>query len=151
MSVLAFRAVVLAMLIQKVEATKGDAWSVGSLLGWFSGFTRPVSQSDVAGYIWRLVCLVGWSPFFSLESWGFIWYRVYGVIYPDRWIVYIVCPKMHTRRYDENVEGHDDDIYQEEIEVEHNFMVSNGVGLPELDTGGLELLDEEVGPSNKCI
>jgi hypothetical protein len=84
-------------------------------------------------------------------SWGFIWYRVYGVIYPDRWIVYIVHPEMHTHRYDENVEGHDDDIYQEEIEVEQNFTVSNGVGLPELDTGDLELLDEEVGPSNKRI
>jgi hypothetical protein len=43
---------------------------------------------------------------------------------------------MHTRRYDEYVEGHeDDDIYQKEIEVDQNFMVSDGAGLAELDTG----------------
>jgi hypothetical protein len=50
------------------------------------------------------------------------------------------------------VEGHlDDDIYQEEIEVDHNFVVSDGVGLAELDTGDVELLDEEAGPSKKHI
>jgi hypothetical protein len=33
---------------------------------------------------------------------------------------------MHTRRYDEYVEGHeDDDMNQEEIEVDHNFTVSD--------------------------
>jgi hypothetical protein len=59
---------------------------------------------------------------------------------------------MHTHRYDEYVEGHeDDDIYQEEIEVDQNFMVSNGPGLTELDTSDIELLDEEVGPSNKRL
>jgi hypothetical protein len=59
---------------------------------------------------------------------------------------------MHTHRYDEYVKGHeDDDIYQEEIEVDQNFMVSNGPGLTELDTGDVELLDEEVGPSNKRL
>jgi hypothetical protein len=46
MSVFAFGATVLAMLIQKVEAPKGDGWSLGSLLGWFGGAARPVSQSD---------------------------------------------------------------------------------------------------------
>jgi hypothetical protein len=30
-------------------------------------------------------------------------------------------------------------------------MVSNGAGLAELDTGNAELLEEEVGPSNKRI
>jgi hypothetical protein len=30
-------------------------------------------------------------------------------------------------------------------------MVSDGAGLAELDTGDVELLDEEVGPSNKCL
>jgi hypothetical protein len=31
---------------------------------------------------------------------------------------------MHTSRYDEYVKGHeDDDIYQEEIEVDQNFMM----------------------------
>jgi multidrug resistance efflux pump len=67
-------------------------------------------------------------------------------------VSYKVRPEMHTRRYDEYVEGHeDDDIYQEEIEVDYNFMVSNGAGLVELDTGDVELLDEEAGPSRKHI
>jgi hypothetical protein len=30
-------------------------------------------------------------------------------------------------------------------------MVSDGVGLIELDIGGVRLLNEEAGPSNKCI
>jgi hypothetical protein len=30
-------------------------------------------------------------------------------------------------------------------------MVSDGVGLEELDTGDVELFDEEAGPSNKCL
>jgi hypothetical protein len=35
------------------------------------------------------------------------------------WVVYKVRPETHTRRYDEYVEGHeDDDTYQEEIEVD---------------------------------
>jgi hypothetical protein len=59
---------------------------------------------------------------------------------------------MHTRRYDEYIERHkDDDIYQEEIEVHQNFMVSDGAGLAELATGGADLLDEEVGPSTKRL
>ncbi len=59
---------------------------------------------------------------------------------------------MHTHRYDEYVEGHeDDDIYQKEIKVDQNFMVSDGAGLAELDTGDVELLDEEAGPSNKRL
>jgi hypothetical protein len=57
-----------------------------------------------------------------------------------------------TLVYDEYIEGHgDDDIYQEEIEVDQNFMVSDGAGLTELDTGDIELLDEEPGPSNKRL
>jgi hypothetical protein len=45
---------------------------------------------------------------------------------------------MHTRRYDEYVEGYkDDDIYQEEIEVDLNFMISDGAGLTELDTSDI--------------
>jgi hypothetical protein len=59
---------------------------------------------------------------------------------------------MHSRQYDEYVKGHeDDDNYQEEIEVDQNFMVSDGAGLVELDTGDVDLLDEEAGPSNKCL
>jgi hypothetical protein len=59
---------------------------------------------------------------------------------------------MHTHQYDEYIEGHeDDDIYQEEIEVDQNFMMSDGAGLAELDTSDIELLDEEAGPSNKRL
>jgi hypothetical protein len=47
MSVPAFRAAVLAMLIQNVEAPEGDGWSLGSLLIWFGGAAHPVSQSDM--------------------------------------------------------------------------------------------------------
>jgi hypothetical protein len=53
---------------------------------------------------------------------------------------------MHTHRYDEYVGHEDDDIYQEEIEVDQNFLVSDGAGLIELDTGDVQLLDEEAGP-----
>jgi hypothetical protein len=52
MSVSAFGAAVLAMLIKKVEAPKGDGWSLESLPGWFSGATRPVSQNSVKS-MWR--------------------------------------------------------------------------------------------------
>jgi hypothetical protein len=59
---------------------------------------------------------------------------------------------MHTHRYDEYIEGHkDDDIYQEKIEVDQNFTISDGEDLPELDTGDVELLDEEASPSTKCL
>jgi hypothetical protein len=59
---------------------------------------------------------------------------------------------MHSNQYDEYVEGHEDgDIYHEEIEVDQNFMVSDGAGLTELDTSDAELLDEEAGPSNKRL
>jgi hypothetical protein len=59
---------------------------------------------------------------------------------------------MHTHQYDKYVEGHEDDgIYQEEIEVDQNFMVSDGVGLTKLDTSDVELLDEVAGPSNKRL
>jgi hypothetical protein len=59
---------------------------------------------------------------------------------------------MHTRRYDEYVEGYDDDdIYQEEIEVDQNFTISDGAGLTELDTGDVELFYEEAGPSKNAF
>jgi hypothetical protein len=83
--------------------------------------------------------------------------QVYYLSYPhpsfkNWWVVYKVRPEMHTRQYDEYIEGHeDDDIYQEEIEGDLNFIVSDGAGLTGLDTGDVELLDEEVGPSNKCL
>jgi hypothetical protein len=83
--------------------------------------------------------------------------QVYYLSYPHSifkswWVVYKVRPKLHTCRYDEYVEGHeDDDIYQEEIQVDQNFTVSDGAGLAKLDTGDVELLDEEAGPSKKCL
>jgi hypothetical protein len=59
---------------------------------------------------------------------------------------------MHTRRYDEYIQRHeDDDIYQEEIEVDQDFTISDGTCLTELDTDDVELLDEEAGPSNKHL
>jgi hypothetical protein len=82
---------------------------------------------------------------------------VYYLSYPhpslkNWWVVYKFNPEMHTHRYDEYIEGHeDDDIYQEEIKVDQNFTVSDRVGLAELDIGDTELLDEEAGPSNKCL
>jgi hypothetical protein len=82
---------------------------------------------------------------------------VYYLSYPhpslkNWWVVYKVNPEMHTHRYDEYVDGHeDDDIYQEEIKVDQNFTVSDGAGLEELDTSNVELFDEEAGPSNKHL
>jgi hypothetical protein len=82
---------------------------------------------------------------------------VYYLSYPhpslkNLWVVYKDNPKIHTRRYDEYAEGHeDDDIYQEEIEVDQNFTISDGASLTKLDTGDVELLDEEVGPLNKYL
>jgi hypothetical protein len=59
---------------------------------------------------------------------------------------------MHIHQYDDYVQrNEDDDIYQKEIEVDQDFTVSDGAGLIELDTGDVELLDEEAGPSNKCL
>jgi hypothetical protein len=67
-------------------------------------------------------------------------------------VVYKVRPKMHTHQYDEYIEGHEDDeIYQEEIVVDQNFTVSDEASLAKLDTGDVELLDEEAGPSKKRL
>jgi hypothetical protein len=83
--------------------------------------------------------------------------HVYYLSYPhpcfkNWWVVCKVHPKMHAHQYDEYIEGHeDDDIYQEEIEVDQNFAVSSVASLTKLYTGAIELLDEEAGPSNKCL
>jgi hypothetical protein len=82
MSVPAFGAVVLGMLIQKLEAPKGDGWSFESLAGRFGGAARPASHSDVKS-MWRitfgrLVCLGGWPPSSAWSGGAFIWYRMYG-------------------------------------------------------------------------
>jgi hypothetical protein len=73
-----------------------------------------------------------------------VYYLYPHLSFKNWWVVYKVYPKMHTRQYDEYVEGHkDDDIYQEEIEVDQNFTVSDGAGIAESDTGDVELLDAE--------
>jgi hypothetical protein len=72
-------------------------------------------------------------------------------------VVYKVKPKMNTRLYDAYVERHDDDdvihVYQEEIEGHQNlsFIVSNGIGLTELATRDIQLMEEEPCPSKKCL
>jgi hypothetical protein len=39
-----------------------------------------------------------------------------------KWSARAISVGMHTHQYDEYVEGHEDDeIYQEEIEVDHKF------------------------------
>jgi hypothetical protein len=59
---------------------------------------------------------------------------------------------MHTHQFEEYTEGQEDDeIYEEEIEVDQNFTVSDGAGLTELVGGDVELLDEEPGPLNKRL
>jgi hypothetical protein len=65
--------------------------------------------------------------------------QVYYLSYPQPslknwWVIFKVNPKMHTHRYDEYIERHeDDDTYQEEINVDQNFTVSNGACLVEFD------------------
>jgi hypothetical protein len=70
-------------------------------------------------------------------------------------VVYKVNPEMDTRRYDAYMKRHDDDdvihVYQEEIEGHQCFTISDGAGLVELATRDVELLEEEPGPSKKCI
>jgi uncharacterized protein with NRDE domain len=86
--------------------------------------------------------------------------QVYYLSYPRKsmknwWVVYKVNPEVDTHRYDEYVERHEDDdvvhIYQEEIEGHQSFMVSNGVGLTELATHDVELMEEEPSTSKKHI
>jgi hypothetical protein len=67
--------------------------------------------------------------------------QIYYLSYPhpslkNWWAVYKVNSEMHTCGYDEYVEGHEDDnINQEEIEVDQNFMVSDGQVSSKLDIG----------------
>jgi hypothetical protein len=59
---------------------------------------------------------------------------------------------MQTWRCDEFIERHKDaNIYQEEIGGHQSFMVSDGVGLAELATSDIELLEEEPCHSKKCV
>jgi hypothetical protein len=73
------------------------------------------------------------------------------------WIVYKVNPEMDTHRYDAYMERHNNDdivhVYQEENEEDQGlcFTVSDGVGLAELATRDIELMEDEPGPSKKHL
>jgi hypothetical protein len=73
------------------------------------------------------------------------------------WVVYKVNPEMDTRRYDAYVERQSDDdiihVYQEENEGHQSlsFTISDGAGLTKLATCDVDLMEEEPGPSKKCL
>jgi hypothetical protein len=88
--------------------------------------------------------------------------QVYYLSYPHKsikhwWVVYKVNPEMDTHRYDAYVERHDNDdviyVYQEENEGHQSlsFTISDGAGLVELAIHDVELMEEEPGPSKKCL
>jgi hypothetical protein len=64
---------------------------------------------------------------------------------------------MDTHRYDAYMERYDDDdvvhVYQEENEGHQSlsFIVFDGVGVTELVTRDVELMEEEPGPSKKRL
>jgi hypothetical protein len=70
-------------------------------------------------------------------------------------VVYKVNLEMDTHRNDAYMERHDDDdvvhVYQEEIEGHQSFIISDEAGLTELATCDVELMEEEPGPSKKCL
>jgi hypothetical protein len=73
------------------------------------------------------------------------------------WVVYKVNPEIDTCRYDAYVERHDDDdvihVHPEGNEGHQSpsFPISDRVGLTELATRDVELMEEEPGLSMKCI
>jgi hypothetical protein len=68
------------------------------------------------------------------------------------WVVYKINPEMHPCRYDEYMKrNEEEDVYQEEIEEHENFMVSDRARLTELAIHDIELIEEEQGPSKKCL
>jgi hypothetical protein len=84
----------------------------------------------------------------------------YYLSYPHKsmknwWVIYKVNPEMNTHHYDEYVERHEDDdivhVYQEEIEGHQCFTVSDGVGLAELATHDIELMEDIPGHSKKRL
>jgi hypothetical protein len=88
--------------------------------------------------------------------------QVYYLSYPHKsmkhwWVVYKVNPEMGTHRYDAYIERHNDDnvvhVYQEENKGHQSlsFIVSNGAGFAKLATRDVELMEEEPGPSKKCL
>jgi hypothetical protein len=72
-------------------------------------------------------------------------------------VVYKVNPKIDTHRYDAYMKRHNNDdiihVYQEENEGDQGlrFTVSDRVGLTELATRDVELMEDESGPSKKCL
>jgi hypothetical protein len=86
--------------------------------------------------------------------------QVYYLSYPHEsmkhwWVVYKVNPEIDTHRYDAYMERHNNDdsihVYQEENEGDQGlrFTVSDEVGLAELATRDVELMEDEPGPSKK--
>jgi hypothetical protein len=68
------------------------------------------------------------------------------------WVVYKVNPEIHTRRYDEYMErNEEEDVYQEGIEEGKNFTIFDGARLTELATRGVEVMEEEPGPSKNVF
>jgi hypothetical protein len=82
---------------------------------------------------------------------------VYYISYPDpslkNWlVVYKVNPEIHTHRYDQYIERHDDDdIYREKIKGHQSFTGSDGADIVELAIGDAELLEEEPCPSKNDL
>jgi hypothetical protein len=88
--------------------------------------------------------------------------QVYYLSYPHEsmkhwWVMYKVNPKIDTRLYGGYMERHDDDdvihVYQEENKGDQGlrFTLSCGVGLTELNKREVELMEDEPGPSWKCL
>jgi hypothetical protein len=73
------------------------------------------------------------------------------------WVIYKVNPEMDTHRYDEYIKKHDDGdvihVYKEEKKGHQSpsFTVSDGAGIAELATRDIKLMEEEPGPSKKCL
>jgi hypothetical protein len=77
---------------------------------------------------------------------------MYYLSYPHQsfknwWVVYKFNPKMHTHRYEEYVEGQEEedvvDVYEEQPVEHQNFRVSDGPGLTEFATHDVELMEKE--------
>jgi hypothetical protein len=49
------------------------------------------------------------------------------------------------------MERNEEDVYQEGIEEGENFTISDGARLTELATRGVEVMEEESGPSKKHL
>jgi hypothetical protein len=88
--------------------------------------------------------------------------QVYYLSYPHEsmkhwWVVYKVNPEIDTHRYDAYMERHNNDdgihVYQEENEGDQGlrFTVSDELGLAELATRDVELMEDEPGPSKKDL